>query len=682
MNAKKILFAIIVFSLCLFAVSCSAAEPPENLTADGNVISWSAVEGAEAYIVYIGEETALTKNAFYEITDLYGDLSISVTAVVNGVETGKATIKVTVKQQLPAPTGVERQGNEIVWQPVKNAQYYVVSVDGVEYRVQTNSYTLREGQKGEVKVLAAGSSDGLIKSSDYSAAIRLLPALSTPADITCADGVIYWAEVENADGYRITINGDAFYSAQNRFDVKYSYAGEVSFTIYATASSGDYLNSSTAQKTLYVEKYTLTAPENLRVTDNVLYFDAVFGATGYDIYINGSLAASTENTYYALTGDVWNVKVVATSQNAYSSPMSQAFVGSATEISTLAQLKAIASDGFYRLVSDIELTEDWVPVAFSGVFEGNGHTISGINISTYNGGAGFFASLENATVTNLDLIGTLAVETSEYAPAAGALAGSAINSEISGCTAEFRVFTASKNGVGTVGGLIGYAQNANVSNCAFEGTVCADNTHIGGLIGKLSGSTAAACVNRSSAKGTVISTGGEQSFVGGFVGMFTDSYMTVSACMTDCVVIGCSYVGGFVGYFGTGKIENCLTKGEVTAKSEDIQHLGGFVGRLEGYNARVTYSVSLCEVTTEYEGEYIYAGAFAGKTVGGSYATVFDNCYFDKTACGLDRIGNYPVGKGDGIESKTQDELKNAATFSSFDSSIWDISEGNLPSLR
>ena len=71
------------------------------------------------------------------------------------------------------------------------------------------------------------------------------------------------------------------------------------------------------------------------------------------------------------------------------------------EISTAAQLKEIANDltGWYKLTADITLTEEWTPVglyyatyefyepnwwlySFRGTLDGNGHKISGVQLST------------------------------------------------------------------------------------------------------------------------------------------------------------------------------------------------------------------------------------------------------------------------------------------------------------
>lgn len=82
------------------------------------------------------------------------------------------------------------------------------------------------------------------------------------------------------------------------------------------------------------------------------------------------------------------------------------------EISTEAQLRAIANDlaGDYKLVSDITLTSDWAPIGddqnrFTGTFDGNGKTISGLKfIEKSRDGAGFIGVSEGAIIENLKLV--------------------------------------------------------------------------------------------------------------------------------------------------------------------------------------------------------------------------------------------------------------------------------------
>ena len=88
-------------------------------------------------------------------------------------------------------------------------------------------------------------------------------------------------------------------------------------------------------------------------------------------------------------------------------------------------------------MNDIELTKDWTPIgysdiyAFEGIFEGNGHTISGIHIEkTSDDNQGFFGYLKG-TVRNLNLSGSIETETSTVG---GLVAVMAPGSSVENCT--------------------------------------------------------------------------------------------------------------------------------------------------------------------------------------------------------------------------------------------------------
>ena len=95
-----------------------------------------------------------------------------------------------------------------------------------------------------------------------------------------------------------------------------------------------------------------------------------------------------------------------------------------------------APNGHFRLTADIDLKgEDWAPVDFNGILEGNGKRISHFRITraTEAGCQGFFGCLETAAQISDLTITYLTVVPAENACCIGALAG--VNrGKLSGCT--------------------------------------------------------------------------------------------------------------------------------------------------------------------------------------------------------------------------------------------------------
>lgn len=184
-------------------------------------------------------------------------------------------------------------------------------------------------------------------------------------------------------------------------------------------------------------------------------------------------------------------------------------------ISTLEELKAFrdevnAGNTFkgetIELANDIDLGgEEWTPIghyqggSFNGTFNGNGHTIKGLNIGnqSYSRGTGFFGetftavikdlTIEGnintntdyvggivghgyATITNCNFIGS--IRTSSYQ--VGGIAGSG-GFTITNCTVDGNI-----SGASWVGGIVGNCQDGGAyTNCYVKGEISADFAHYG-----------------------------------------------------------------------------------------------------------------------------------------------------------------------------------------------------------
>lgn len=153
------------------------------------------------------------------------------------------------------------------------------------------------------------------------------------------------------------------------------------------------------------------------------------------------------------------------------------------EIWTVEDLKDMGPEGDYILMADLDMTGiAWKPMLFFGTLDGNGHGIlnleltqfSNFKTTTLDGNqkkyetrmAGLFASLENATVKNLKLLGVTAVLESEEPSYIGALAGTAFDAVIENCEIQASLELRAHEGVFGVGGVIGYGsgrvENTNV----------------------------------------------------------------------------------------------------------------------------------------------------------------------------------------------------------------------------
>ena len=228
----------------------------------------------------------------------------------------------------------------------------------------------------------------------------------------------------------------------------------------------------------------------------------------------------------------------------------------------------------YELTSDIALTRAFpdIPV-FRGTFNGNNHTITGLDKEEIDRDVGFFSVLEGANVSGLFIKGGSIRSVSETARM-GTFAGSADeNTTLTNCfsTAEL------KGAANYVGGLVG-VNEGKITGSFFAGKITGA-TNAGGIIGSLSGSEAEIKNSFVSARITAVQrTGG--------ISAETDGG-TIESCYVNGRLDGGSTLGGGIvavarnatvsKTFVLADIQTTGNKGALfgTADSGTIASLGG-----------------------------------------------------------------------------------------------------------
>ncbi|MBQ4556123.1 MAG: glycoside hydrolase family 3 C-terminal domain-containing protein [Clostridia bacterium] len=279
-------------------------------------------------------------------------------------------------------------------------------------------------------------------------------------------------------------------------------------------------------------------------------------------------------------------------------------------ISTADELVALMSDstkwsGKYYLTNDIDLTgKAQYPIGtyatnFKGIFDGMGHSIKGINLSTSSErDFGLFGKIAYAVIRDLKVYGEVS---STYPNAVvGGIVGTvdygAIVSECENyCTVTHDNSTRSAKGVGGISGYIysgGVKQGSIVKNCINNGAVTSE-THgnsatVGGITGALQNDGAGAsyvthCINNGTVYGGGVSVGGIVGYMG--QAKATGGANRVEYCLNNAAVTGAKgRVGGIVGFSyskcetvaNSNLIEFCINNGAV--HSGTGYEVGGIVG--------------------------------------------------------------------------------------------------------
>ena len=161
-------------------------------------------------------------------------------------------------------------------------------------------------------------------------------------------------------------------------------------------------------------------------------------------------------------------------------------IASEAELLDAAAKIAADTDGYasktFRLTADIALSADFAPITgFTGVFDGQFHTISGLTIDSDLAEVGLFSTLQGATVMNL-VIADAAVANAAPDAEVGILAGSAENATVSCVTVSGSV---TLGGRAVAGGLVGSAADSTLLNVKSTATLEGAGNVAGGLVGRL-----------------------------------------------------------------------------------------------------------------------------------------------------------------------------------------------------
>ena len=257
----------------------------------------------------------------------------------------------------------------------------------------------------------------------------------------------------------------------------------------------------------------------------------------------------------------------------------------------------------------------WTPIGskqYQGTFDGNGKTIRNLFISSTSDEIGFFGyaadcRIKNITFDNAKVKGNDNCST-------GILAGSA-----GSCVIE---------NIKTTG------------NCSVEGKY-----ETGGIAGRANGNISN-CENHAIVKGL--------HSVGGIVGICFDSENSITSCANYGEITGTEdFVGGIIGYFGEGSLQNSANNGNITGDAR--------VGNLIGYAniCNINNVLGIGNITANYadcNGLIVGYIADASSTASGILAY---NSSAKMTIKGTELTGDAVVAIGSG--SLTYPEGKNEA---------------------
>lgn len=250
------------------------------------------------------------------------------------------------------------------------------------------------------------------------------------------------------------------------------------------------------------------------------------------------------------------------------------------------------------LAADIDLAgASWTPMGwdeehyFSGTFDGAGHTISGMNVTSndewiYVGLFGF----TDGNIKNLTVSGTINSSQSNARACVGMVVGACSEGSVTSCVAEGRITgdgTLRQGAPSIVGGVAGYLEQAPARDCtSLVEIVLKDCSYAGGVVGEAYGCDVLDSANK------------------GSIAVNEPNFATV---------------GGVVAYIEGGVVEGCHNSGniEVGSAMNKMSIVGGIAGK-----ADAPAGIVRCENSGNVSGYMNFAGGIIGQNYSSNPATV------------------------------------------------------------
>ena len=233
--------------------------------------------------------------------------------------------------------------------------------------------------------------------------------------------------------------------------------------------------------------------------------------------------------------------------------------------------------------------KEWTPIAtsaspYTGIFEGQNHTISGLYFKQENTSEVGFFGYNRGKISNVGILDSYFCGYSQVGGVCGYNSSTITNCYNKG------VVDGTADGASSFGGVCG-CNLGILTNCYNTGIV-KGHEFVGGVSGS-NNKTITNCNNEGKVSGT-------EDYVGGVSG---SNNKTITNCYNTGIVSGQAYVGGVNGYNGNGTIINCNATGEVNGTDS-------YVGGVIGMNLRNG------TITNCYYDSTIYTGTAIGANSG------------------------------------------------------------------
>ncbi len=351
-------------------VTDSRVIPAPLVSVSPNSVSWNSVTGARSYeltvvdsdgVTVFSEATAATTvNVPFSAWDA-GKYEITVVALASSGDANNSfSVRYFINKALARVTDFSVVGSVLIYNAIENAEKYLVTVvcGNPDHRHEAfdngssktfnfaNCTMPREGIRFTVTAVADGYASSTSREFVYKNALD--PVSGFVYD-EAAESVSF-AEVENAAYYMVSVkcgssahnHGFVYNGTSTTVSLKGCDPREGGIIVSVYPVTDGYYSPSASEFT--VQKTTIAAPDDIRVIGTTLSWSAVNGATGYEVYINGTKHETSDSTLdlsaiiSGAEGDSYEIRIRALGE--FASVYSDTVISTHYEFSTAPKYSA------------------------------------------------------------------------------------------------------------------------------------------------------------------------------------------------------------------------------------------------------------------------------------------------------------------------------------------------------
>lgn len=266
---------------------------------DGHTLTYNKVKNATKYLLYIqcGDANHQhfphdngTKDSydFASCTMQVGGIKFYVVAEADGYASSTSAV-FTYDKKLDAVDKASIKYDEktetVSWTAVANATGYKVKIGTVEKTVSAASIDVREYDAGTITISVQPIADGY-NSPAATTTTFTKTTLAAPANVRLEGNLVKWNPVTSATKYFVEVAGKSFEVNTNQIDLtKQNITWEKGKEYIIVVKAANATKTSPGSVELSIRYKTMG--DKLSYENGYVTWDYVFGATGYDVRVNG-----------------------------------------------------------------------------------------------------------------------------------------------------------------------------------------------------------------------------------------------------------------------------------------------------------------------------------------------------------------------------------------------------------